>query len=134
VEGAVRAWSMVAGFAGPGKPLTNGLHLSVRESPAQGTFGVLTRAGGTDEPGGMPFDTPRLSASIWGPNKAATAAAAVAYANALRGLAASPVTVTTAGGQQIRLNMAGEVTVVESPDRDRPRYVVDARVWASTTT
>lgn len=132
VRGALRSWGNAhPTLTGIGKPMTNGFHLSVRDSPGPGTSCVITRAGGGSQEGGMPIDTPSQQFSVWGPDAGAAEHAALALANALAGISAAPVTVTTSRGELVRLHLASDITVVDSPDGGRPRFIVSADVWGS---
>lgn len=125
-EGALVAWAKTrtATLTGLTHPLTNGLHISLRESPGAGTYGVVSRVTSGEEPGGMPYDTPSLSVSVWGPTKERAEKAARALANEIAGIRRAAVT-TSAGDSLVILYGTG-VTVLQSPDGPHPRYIVDA--------
>lgn len=129
VRGALRAWvNAQTAWVGAGKPLTNGLHLTARDSPGAGTIAVVTRAGGgADDALGL--EAPTQQFSVWGPDWGKAESAALALANGLRGL--RNVVVTTDRGEQVRLTHTANVTLLQSPDGTRPRFVVSADVWAA---
>lgn len=123
-EGAIRTWvNGQAWLVGPGRPLALGAHLGPRlRSPVRGCYLLLSRIGGGPDPASdVNVDAARLSGSVYGTKKLATANAAVAYGNLLVSVAA-PVPV--AGG---RLLAVTDVTgPLYLPDGDEERYVVDA--------
>lgn len=132
VRGALRAWGNgLTDLSGLGKPITNGFHLSARDSPGTGTTVIITRAGGGSQEGGMPIDTPACTFAVEGPDAGSTEAAAIALARALQGLSAAPVTVTTGRGDHVRLHLAGNITLLDSPNGTKPRFIVSADVWGS---
>lgn len=125
-EACVREWTnQVVGLTGIGNPLTNGAHIGQASSPGSATWAEITRVGGTQESSGA-FDQPRMSASVYGPNRGAAFLAARALANALRSIEAAPV--TTASG---RIAVAFNITVQWRPDGAHARWLVDFEAWIS---
>lgn len=122
-EGELRDWiKNVSGIVGAGKALTNGAHIGQVSSPANGTVAELTLVGGgTDRSGWL--HQPRISASVYGPNRAASNAAAVALANSLQALNAAPVNGTLA-----RIIGAFNITILWAPDGTHARHLVDAEL------
>lgn len=122
-EQAAREWAMDhSGLVGAGLPLTNGAHLGQISGPAHGTWAEITRVGGRTDPSGN-LDQPRLSWSVYGPTRAAATGAAIALANALRGIAAHPVD-TPAG----RILGAYNTSVLYSPDGNHARALVECEL------
>jgi hypothetical protein len=126
----IRAWAnSVPGLAGgsnPGNPVRDGFHLSNRESPAGGIYGVVFLNDSGDDPSGA-LGQHNVSCSLWGPNLESAQRAATAYANACLALAAAPVTVSG-----VRLLYAANVSKVWSPDRGHARFVVTADFGTGT--
>lgn len=140
-EGALTAYvnSLTTTLVGAGHPLTLGAWLG--DGPRQterprgkyaGAYAVLSRVGGgpnaTDQ---MPWDYPRVSASIYGLTRLQAATAAIAYANTLLALDGTPVTVTwTPQDQAVRQAVLLVVDQVTGPTEIRggsePQYLVDA--------
>lgn len=120
-----RAWANDAatGIAGAGMALTNGVHLSQRNgAPGHATYAVVTRLPSSDADGGGPWDEPRLSFAVYGPDKIRAELAARSLANALRSIAGKPKVVTASG----TLMWASRITVSDQPDGTHARYIVDA--------
>lgn len=112
--GAARAYlNTVAGLAGPGAPLTNGVHLQEVRSPSSGTWARVELAPGRsiDEEGA--WDMARVSVLVKARGSEAGAHAQVTWAannvaEALIALNGTPTTVTidargTVPGQTVRI-------------------------------
>jgi len=124
-EAAVAAWvnTQTGTLVGEGRPLSKGAHLHELRGAATACYARLSVVGGAATLNAEnPDHRARISASIFGPTKEAAAAAAVAYANALRGLDGRPATMGAATG----LVADAVVGPLWAPDGAGPRYLVDA--------
>jgi hypothetical protein len=95
-EQAWAAWvNTCPGLAGPGNPLAGGAFLGAQvRSPANGAYAVgsrLSQAVPAVVAEDDLVDTARISAMVYAGTVAEAETAAVAYANAIRGLRGSPV-------------------------------------------
>lgn len=104
-----------------GGVLAKGAHLQRLRSGAAGSFLVLSSLGGDDGDGEPNLHYARVSAAVYGQSKADAMAAAVAYANLLRTVAA-PVVLTGARLYAVE----GIDGPTWAPDGTEPRYIVDA--------
>lgn len=131
-EGALRTWlnTLTSSLVGNGQPMPAGVFLEDQRSPAKGARGVISRIGGSDALGPEdPADLARMSCAITSTTRLSAAAAAGAYANALRTLSVvQPV--MTAYGCVIRLasNISGPV-YIPNATKALPQYLVDADVY-----
>lgn len=131
-EGAVHDWlnSLTTTLVGETRPVTLGFHYDLLRSPGRGAYGLISRIGGND---GITPETPadmaRISVSFFSTTKKTAAAAAVAYANTLRGLSAAPY-VSAAYGVTLRLadNLTGP-TWIPNLLKQLPQYLVDADIY-----
>lgn len=132
IEGAHRAWinSLTTSLVGRGHPLALGAHLRRLRSPSQGSYAVLSSAGGGDEwTAESTTGWARISASIYSATtKESAAQAAIAYANALRLI---PILKPVLTAQGVQLVAIDSITgPLYSPDVDEERYVVDVEIHA----
>jgi hypothetical protein len=90
---AVREWlNGRADLVGTGNPIQLGAHRKRIRSPGQGAWVLLSRVGGSgDLLAEETVDRARIGAVIYAGTDEAAEAAAVAYANAVEGLAGDPV-------------------------------------------
>lgn len=123
-EQAAHDWiNTLATLVGPGNPLPQGAHYRRLRSPAAGPYLLLERVAGSDDPSEYPGDLAYLSGQVYATTKEAAARAAVAYANSLRTLNGRPQAMTGATCLVVDQINGPRWT----PDRDEPRYLVDAR-------
>jgi hypothetical protein len=93
-KAAVKTWvNAHPTLAGAGKPISLGAHHKRLRSPGTGCYAVLTQLPGSDT---VYAQHARISASFYGMTSRAASDAAVAYANALRGLYVGNVLMGTA--------------------------------------
>lgn len=130
-EGVVKDWLVsLSGLVGVGNPLPAGVHLIRLRSPYTSAWALLSIVGGDDDwvPDGASHRA-RISASIFGPTRLATATGAVAYANALR-----TIPVTRPVVDSVRLTAVAAITgPLYIPDGDDERYLVDADIYLIPT-
>lgn len=131
-EGVLAAWlnSLTTTLVGATHPFL-GFFFEGQRSPNRGTYGWLTRVGGTDSLGvEAPADMARMSCSIFSSTKKAAADAATAYANQLRGISTlKPVVLG------VTLLLATSVTgplYIPNPVKNFPQYLVDADLYFAT--
>lgn len=134
-EGLLVTWlnTLTTSLVGVGQPLVRGFFFELQRSPGKDAYAVTTRIQGADGIGSeVPTDMARISTSIFSTTKKNAAAAAVAYANALRSISIVKPTLT---GVTIRLadNIAGP-TWVPNLDKNLPQYLVDADVHFHSAT
>jgi hypothetical protein len=133
-EGVLVSWlnSLTSTLVGNTRPFMTFVFEQQR-SPGRGTYGVVTRLAGVDAWAvEAPADMARMSCSIFSTTKKAAAAAALAYANTLRGLSTvQPIIGTT----RIRLadNLSGPLWI-PNVAKVAPQYLVDADVYFIPTT
>lgn len=120
--GTVRTWlNSRAALVGPGNPVRDGFHLSQRDSPGNGIYGVLTLVDAGDDTSGA-LGEATISCSLWAANIEAATRAANGYANTLQGLVMAPYLHTDGS----KLLWAANVHKSYSPDRGHPRFIVSA--------
>lgn len=124
-EGVVARWvnAQTTDLVGPGRPLPKGATLRRLHGAAAACYAWLALVGGAPTWGvENPDQRARVSAQVYGPTKEAAAVAAAAYANAVAALDGTSVTVA-GGALLVADNLTGPLW---APDRDEPRYLVDA--------
>jgi hypothetical protein len=121
-EGLVAQWVNASAIVGSnGGVLTKGAHLQKLRTGAAGSYIVLSSLGGDDGDREPNLFYARVSAGVYGPNKADAKTAALAYANLLR----TPSAPTPLTGARL-LAVEGIDGPTWVPDGAEPRYVVDA--------
>lgn len=122
-KAAVRAWvNANSALVGPGMPLPLGAHFQRLRSPYQGAFLLLAHIGGGDDYGAGVAQRARISGQVYGTTQQTADLAAIAYANAIRGLAKGNVGMVGA----VCLTAGNIVGPLEADDGDEPRRLVDA--------
>jgi hypothetical protein len=125
-EGLVADWvNRSANLVGDGRPLAKGAHLAARLTGAlSACYALLDQVGGGTAGGAEnPDQRARISVQIYGPTKAAAAAAAAAYADQLAGFTRPW---TNANGTILSVDDTSIAGPTWVPDVDEPRYLVDA--------
>jgi hypothetical protein len=122
-EGAVRDWvNSQSALVGAGHPLPLGAQLKRLRSPFRGSYVLLSRVGGSPDPGQEAnVDQALISGSVYGTTKQAAAVSAAAYANLLASATGLPVAVPV--GRLIAVTAVTGPNYI--PDGDEERYLVD---------
>lgn len=139
-EGCLRTWlnTLTSSLVGVGQPVAGGFFLEPQRSPSKGVYGVISRLAGTEGLGvEAAADMARISVSFFAPGQAsrqAAAAAAVAYANIMRGVSTvQPQLPVFDAVIRLADNIAGP-TFVPNINKALPQYLVDADIYFSQLT